>query len=123
MSGNTVKEKKYELPKLPPQLQAKLTSKPQDQKQNRVLKKKEDFSNEYAGKRVRVYLYGDEPRECIFLISTKSWIKVRDLKTGNILYLNKRYVMGVMRVPPDNHNSKETNSTMKNEKEVRTNQA
>ncbi len=96
---------KKELPKLPPSMQSKLTTN-QTSNNNKQQptpsetpkkKKKEDFSNEYAGKKVIIYFYGMEPKECIFLISTGSWIKARDLSTMKISYFNKRYVIAIVR--------------------------
>jgi len=100
-----VVQAKKELPKLPPSIQSKLTTN-QTSNNNKQQptpsetpkkKKKEDFSNEYAGKKVIIYFYGMKPKKCIFLISTDTWIKARDLETMKITYFNKRYVIAIVR--------------------------
>jgi hypothetical protein len=46
-----------------------------------------DFSNEYLGERVVIYLSNNERVECNMLESTRYWFKVK-ASDGRILYIN-----------------------------------
>jgi hypothetical protein len=58
-----------------------------------------DFSNEYLGGRVVIYLSNSERVECDMLESTKYWFKVK-APDGRILYINKGHVVKIHRHQP-----------------------